>query len=822
MYPITSAVKALYDAEQRQVLRITGTDKNGATISITDANVMENGFTIDRYSCNGTKLEVGTAIASEMTLKLDNRQGQFDGIAFEGAELFVEVGIADWTQDSPTVNWMPCGYFTPYLQPRKYSTITLNALDRMMKFDRVVEAASLTLPATVAGLVAQVCALFGITLAAAITGFPNASYSVSELPELQQTITYRNLIQWCAGIMGTNAWMDWNGQLRFSWYDNATGYETTAANRFSSDLHEDDITITGVQYTNTQDATIIAGTDDYALDLTGNYLAASGIAAILPTLNTALNGFTYRPFTATVTRAPYLWPMDAITFTDRGGNDHATVLTNVNFSLNGVTAIESHGETAEANSGTAPSGVTPMQGFLIEKAKQAAVDEVDESLTQEEVFNRLTDNGAAQGLYIDPNTGQIYVNASYIRSGTLILGGLNNESGVLEVHDENDNVIGTWDKDGADITDGSITTYSQDRQHRAIVSDGIIAIQYYESAVQPIGWRDMIRLNMNSSNDAQIRARNNLYVTGYGGILNLTNKSGTTDEAYANVELNEDQAELLAKDTDVGEASIRVNPDVITFTIDDNTIGPPSVFELSNYQSDNPLSVGNGGTGANTAAAARANLGITPANIGAIPSSGGTVTGAIARKVDVDFESTPTSTEWSQIIPITDDDNAVRGGVYMRRNTDGSYEAIYGAYKAGVGWNYIAPKINADGTFAYDVNRPEALRSAIGLGNANNPVVLVQADSTVSAIYNKLSALPLSPANGAGVPCHISPNAMNLLTGGKVTSAELVGLITRTSTNGYRIFGTYGATGYMMYWSVTVTNSAITPNTVFKLQGTAM
>ena len=452
MYPISSAVKALYDAEQRQVLRITGTDKNGATISITDANVMENGFTIDRYSCNGTKLEVGTAIASELTLKLDNRQGQFDGIAFEGAELFVEVGIADWTQESPTVSWMPCGYFTPYIQPRKYSTITLAALDRMMRFDRAVEDGSLTLPATVAGLVAQVCALFGITLAAAITGLPNASYSVSELPELQQTITYRNLIQWCAGIMGTNAWMDWNGQLRFSWYDNATDYVTTAANRFSSDLHEDDITITGVQYTNTQDATIVVGTDDYAIDLTGNYLAATGVAAILPTLNTALNGFTYRPFTATVVKAPYLWPMDAITFTDKDGVDHTTVLTNVNFSLNGVTAIESHGETAETNSGTAPSGVTPLQGFLIEKAKQAAIDDVDESLTQEEIFNRLTDNGTAQGLYFDPNTGQIYVNASYIRSGTLILGGLNDQNGTLEVQDASGTAFGTLNLNGFTFT----------------------------------------------------------------------------------------------------------------------------------------------------------------------------------------------------------------------------------------------------------------------------------------------------------------------------------------------------------------------------------
>lgn len=474
MYPITSAVKGLYDAEQRQVLRITGTDKNGATINITDANVMENGFTIDRYSCNGTKLEVGTAIASELTLKLDNRQGQFDGIAFEGAELFVEVGIADWTQESPTVNWMPCGYFTPYIQPRKYSTITLAALDRMMRFDRVVEDGSLTLPVTVAGLVAQVCALFSITLAAAITGLPNASYSVSELPELQQTITYRNLIQWCAGIMGTNAWMDWNGQLRFSWYDNATDYVTTAANRFSSDLHEDDITITGITYTNTQDATIVVGTDDYAIDLTGNYLAAPGVATILPTLSTALNGFTYRPFTATVTRAPYLWPMDAITFTDRDGNDHATVLTNVNFSLNGTTAIESHGETAETNSGTAPSSVTPLQGFLIEKAKQAAIDDVDESLTQEEVFNRLTDNGTAQGLYIEPTTGQIYVNASYIRSGTLILGGLNNQNGLLEAQNASGTVFATLDKDGLTFTK---TSQPGNLKRDTVLKEG--SVQFY-------------------------------------------------------------------------------------------------------------------------------------------------------------------------------------------------------------------------------------------------------------------------------------------------------------------------------------------------------
>ena len=34
MYPIQSAAKALFDAEQRQVIRITGVDKNGTPIEL--------------------------------------------------------------------------------------------------------------------------------------------------------------------------------------------------------------------------------------------------------------------------------------------------------------------------------------------------------------------------------------------------------------------------------------------------------------------------------------------------------------------------------------------------------------------------------------------------------------------------------------------------------------------------------------------------------------------------------------------------------------------------------------------------------------------
>lgn len=437
MYPITNEVKALFEAEQRKVLRITGTDKNGATISITDDNVIADSFQVDRYSCNGEKLEIGTAIAAQMTLTLENGNGTYDDIAFEGAELFVEVGVADWTQNSPTVHWIPCGYFTPDEQPRRLSTISITALDRMTKFDAVVDGTQITTPITVANLVARVCTLRGVTLTQSITGLPNANVSLTSIPT-GNTVTYRNLIAWCAGIMGTNAWFDWNGQLRFSWYANATGYASTIDNRYSSDMYENDLTVTGVKYTTTGGIDIVEGTDDYAIELTGNALASPMIAIILPTLNTALSGFTYRPFTAAVVNAPYLWPMDTVTFTDKDGNDHTSALTNVCFGLNGTTALESRGMTYILNRQKSPEGFTKEQAQLVNQAMEQVETNIDESLTQQEIFNRLTDNGAAQGLVL--LNGQLYINASYINAGMLSVGriGFNDVEGHYSVPNEND------------------------------------------------------------------------------------------------------------------------------------------------------------------------------------------------------------------------------------------------------------------------------------------------------------------------------------------------------------------------------------------------
>lgn len=65
------------------------------------------------------------------------------------------------------------------------------------------------------------------------------------------------------------------------------------------------------------------------------------------------------------------------------------------------------------------------------------VENLDESLDQEGVFNRLTNNGKAQGIYRDAK-GNIFINADYIKSGILIAQEVNatNEDGdYVKIYD---------------------------------------------------------------------------------------------------------------------------------------------------------------------------------------------------------------------------------------------------------------------------------------------------------------------------------------------------------------------------------------------------
>lgn len=59
---------------------------------------------------------------------------------------------------------------------------------------------------------------------------------------------------------------------------------------------------------------------------------------------------------------------------------------------------------------------TPTLARALTSGNQST-DDLDENLTQQEVFNRLTNNGQTQGIYL--SNKRLYINASYIATGTI-------------------------------------------------------------------------------------------------------------------------------------------------------------------------------------------------------------------------------------------------------------------------------------------------------------------------------------------------------------------------------------------------------------------
>lgn len=83
--------------------------------------------------------------------------------------------------------------------------------------------------------------------------------------------------------------------------------------------------------------------------------------------------------------------------------------------------------------------------------KDEVVDAVDKKLTQKDIFNRLTNNGAAKGIFIDEDTGNLYFSADFISTGTL----MSSDQSVM-----------------FNLADGSLTTTNEDKTITTTLKNG--------------------------------------------------------------------------------------------------------------------------------------------------------------------------------------------------------------------------------------------------------------------------------------------------------------------------------------------------------------
>lgn len=92
------------------------------------------------------------------------------------------------------------------------------------------------------------------------------------------------------------------------------------------------------------------------------------------------------------------------------------------------------------------------------KVAKVDVEELMKQLDQETIFNILTNNGEAKGIYLKDK--QLYISFTYAQGGTLKLGGANNDNGIMQILNSSGGVIGSWDKDGIIASKGKIADFN--------------------------------------------------------------------------------------------------------------------------------------------------------------------------------------------------------------------------------------------------------------------------------------------------------------------------------------------------------------------------
>lgn len=396
MFPVSNEALDLFSKNYRQTAEIIfyGTDR---TFTLTEANIMAGGLTVDRYSVSGSKIELGSACAAELNLTLDNRDGQFQDVKFEGAELFVRIGVTKYDAkkwEHAATQYVPLGYFTVDEPARALQTISISALDRMVLFDKPVDWSLFTFPITVKELLSQTCSICNVPLGTDISDRPNFDYIVQEAPS--DETTYRQIIGWVAELTAACAFIDSEGQLSLSWYE-PTAARISLAERYSSDMLENDIVISGVEVVDVDSNVFLTGDDSYAFHIEGNSLIQHDHRAVCEAIYGKVGGFTYRPYECVAKPMPYLFPMDMIEYVDKDGVSHNTIVTNTTFTLNGSTAVKGQGKTETGNGYATANPLTKRESLIINTIKKALNDTLNSNVQSILAFNDLITN--ALGVY---------------------------------------------------------------------------------------------------------------------------------------------------------------------------------------------------------------------------------------------------------------------------------------------------------------------------------------------------------------------------------------------------------------------------------------
>lgn len=389
---------------------------------------------------DGTEITSGTgesnAIASVQLTELTNSETELAlgsvcasvleaTIITPGASLNIVAGseITLYNVDESTNARSKAGLFTAEKPTRPSANrYKITAYDRVTWLDKDLTdwATSLTdWPYRLDTLSHMVCELCGLTLATET--FPNGSFMVYK-PSFSDGVTGRQLMKWIAEIAGRFCVANEDGELEFRWYEPSGVTVSTEGDNyyFSGSLSYEDYKIARVDAVKIRmadsDSGVLwpAGDADNPYIIKGNRLLNTNVTStavsVLETIFETVCSVQYTPCKVSVPISVGIRAGQIFDIVDGNGNHITTFAMSVIKSGQKIT-IESTG-SAKRNSSESMNFMTNQD---IKDYADSAASGAVAAQTQDDIFNKLTNNGKMQGIYMIG--GELYFNASYIASG---------------------------------------------------------------------------------------------------------------------------------------------------------------------------------------------------------------------------------------------------------------------------------------------------------------------------------------------------------------------------------------------------------------------
>ena len=626
---------------------VTLADGTELTWGLEDFTLAGNTLT-DGAGADGFPL--GAAICRTAQLQIVNDDGHLDDLDFFGAtiRLYLDFRLSETTER------VAMGTFTVTEPETAGQTVTITAGDAMYKADRSYEP-SIAFPATLGEMFRDICDRCGIPYSTA--AFRGSTFQVTAAPA--EGYTCRQVLGYIAMIAGGNARISRDGRMEILSYDMGREPDHDLVDWVTLKTDTDDILVTGLETAvideDGAETTVMEGAEGYVLTVE-NPLMAGKEAQALALMGQGVLGAAFRKFEGEHIAYPLAEFMDTVRLTDRKGNTYMSVITDVEFAFGGRTSMSNSAASAVRNgsryiSPEVKAKIAARELVAQEKtAREAAVARLNERLAESagmySTQKVLPDSSTVYYLHDKPTVGEsqnvMKLTAEAIGfstdggktypfgftvTGEMIMGIIRSEgisadwinAGALTVQDEKGNVIFLADVEGH--------RFLVDTENFKVDADGVITAKNGNFSGD-IKAESFAILDMSIGKERVTSWEAPTY-TDENGSVNFS--GGHTNESFGQYGLAIDPGVSFKVEGKIASDVIWADSGIITdLKSSDIEAGTIRAHELSEngtklsskffrkgptgtvpsgVETGDIVPLGNGGTGATTAAEARTNLG---------------------------------------------------------------------------------------------------------------------------------------------------------------------------------------------------------------------